>query len=661
MKKKARSGYYLLYALLLGLSFYFYGGKIQSFPSEIHAWTESDRLALAVGFYENGHQLYLPQTLSLETENGVTAVDLPLVEWLVSFVMRMAGSSDPFWFRLFHLLISLLGFGFLYAWLLRWTASVFRSILAVLFVFITPVIMYYQAGFLPSLPCLSLLWIGYYFYFKYIEKRDSNTDLYWTIAFIGLAALIRKTYVIFLVAVFCQEFLFWLRTRKIEPKALVAFLGMATLFVGYFLYNQYLTEVYGSRFLNTLCPPANWSEFWLSTMTIFGKWSAQLMSFAQYLLLGVGLLLAFTLTVKNKWEVFDWQVWTHIGILSLGVLSFFVAMQRQFFDHEYYFIDSFYPLLFLLFFWALSKLSFDKKYWNTTFRCLGAALLLLGAYQAKVIQKEKDAPLHWKRLTKVIKDFEGSKELLKELNISKESKVLVLEAYASNATLLLLERKGYALRSNRKEKIQKALTLDVDYIAVSDMYFTSDILVTYPSILGTLERVGGNGKVSIYRKIKRKEALSLEAALGIGEHILIRDSLILSSKNIGVDWRNIQVDSTMLGATFVNSQQEYGLTYSKVFQADELSRVLLEGQFKSKANCIAILSFFVKKGAETLHYWEFPMEAYQQDLSDWLPMQFLFDIPESVDGEIRIDCFLWNRNRCEIYSKEIVVTAIGPK
>lgn len=67
---------------------------MNEFPSFIHAWSQSDRYAIALGFLNNDLDLFHPETYiynkqfpnwwNYAYENTVTSVDFPFLEYIVA-------------------------------------------------------------------------------------------------------------------------------------------------------------------------------------------------------------------------------------------------------------------------------------------------------------------------------------------------------------------------------------------------------------------------------------------------------------------------------------------------------------------------------------------------------------------------------------------------
>ncbi len=247
---------FFLSVVLISLSVFFFRDSISLFPSFIHAWTQSDRYAIALGFLNNGLDFFHPQTFNLVTTDAITRVDFPIHEYLIGIIMKLTGNHEPVVFRIYILTYGLIGLGFLFRLSALFNKSFFKNLFVVLFLFLCPVFLYYADGFLPSIPSLSNLFIGYFFYFR-SKKQDSSKDLRSAILFLTLAALARLPFFIFLFAVFGQECLGYLRNRKIMKGEVVAFGISFLIFASYQLYNSYLGKKYGSQFLTYFLPPKN--------------------------------------------------------------------------------------------------------------------------------------------------------------------------------------------------------------------------------------------------------------------------------------------------------------------------------------------------------------------------------------------------------------------
>jgi hypothetical protein len=59
---------------LLILSFVYHHKYINEFPSHIHAWAQSDRYALSLGFLDNGLNFLKPQTFTYNHQFPISGI-----------------------------------------------------------------------------------------------------------------------------------------------------------------------------------------------------------------------------------------------------------------------------------------------------------------------------------------------------------------------------------------------------------------------------------------------------------------------------------------------------------------------------------------------------------------------------------------------------------
>ena len=89
MNSSDKKSILIIVLLLLGLSVLLYESTINLFPSFIHAWTQSDRYAIALRFLDNGFDFFHPATFNLQTLEGITRVDFPINEFIVAISMKL--------------------------------------------------------------------------------------------------------------------------------------------------------------------------------------------------------------------------------------------------------------------------------------------------------------------------------------------------------------------------------------------------------------------------------------------------------------------------------------------------------------------------------------------------------------------------------------------
>jgi hypothetical protein len=510
-----RSGAIILLLVLGVVSALFYGKSITMPPNGHHAWAMADYHAMAIKFADNHLNIFQPQTFSLTTKDGITASDFPLPAWLTGVGMFVTSSDKPVIFRVLTLCFGFLGFFFFYRGLCERGIKALDAVLLTLFLWFLPGLVYYHDGFMPSIWALSAFLIG-----LWAMQRDIRGDnRFWAVA-IGafvLAALIRKPYVLQLLAVGAWHIF----TRKDTRKTLIGIAGLG-VFALWQIYDWHLYRTYGSIFLRDLMMPHSTREAWLLITSAWKKWASIWLSPLHI----IWLLLAIILTVKQlrtrKGE--DQSTAWHFGGALFFGLFYVIVMLRQFSDHEYYAIDSFYPVVFVGVLYSAQTMC--KPTWHRP--VLLGLTLLAGVWAFRT--------LHWysTRAQNAIAQktnmvYGESRQLLESLGVPKDARILVFEAYSSNLPLIGMGRSGYCLLSSKAESQEAGLALQPDYAVCLDTNFVSEVVNDNPAVVQELEYVGRNQDLWVFRPGNRP-GQTLEKLLAIAHSTLVDTSLSTSEE-----------------------------------------------------------------------------------------------------------------------------------
>jgi len=279
---------------------------INEFPSHIHAWAQADRYALTLGFINNNFNFFKPETFVMNPyfphgwrvplNESITAVDFPAHEFIAAIVMKVSGIRSPWILRLYILLYSFVGLIGLFKLSNLLTGSFAKSIFVVIFTATSPVFVYYQGGFLPSIPSFSNAIIGIYFYTRYLHN-SRDRDYYFAVFFLTLAALSRISFSIPLIAMMALEFIRIIQKQtRLKPKLLPGILSVSII-LAYFFYNSYLKNKYGSIFLSEIRPANNFGHVKEIFNIIYNNWFYHYFSIIHYYIFGIITVIAL-ITVK---------------------------------------------------------------------------------------------------------------------------------------------------------------------------------------------------------------------------------------------------------------------------------------------------------------------------------------------------------------------------
>ena len=501
--------------ILIGLALFFLQRNyMDEYPQYIHAWAEQDHYALALGFINNGFDLFHPETMIYNKQfpcwwkepsaTTITSADFPIHEYIAALLMKLFGTTSPWVFRLWTLLWAFIGLLFVYR-IAFWVTKKFTKSLFVSFVALcSPVFVYYSNGFLPSIPALTMGIIGLWFYLKYYESQ-ARRHFHLSIAFLTLALLMRTTFAIELIAILCFELLRVIRKESTLPDKLPSIVVSAALFLAYFLWNRHLRELHGTIFLSQLVPPEDWQDFKELVADTYHKWTFHYFLRLQYLTIVVLALAALVVAILQKRTPKPTQapsddshtklsLWWLPLIETFGCLLFAVAMMQQMPFHDYYLLDTF----FLPFIFAVALLSRQIQVRRLSARIVEAiavvVLCIFWVRGAKTMQEERrtmeyDGVYSYERL----KDAD---KVMDSLGISRDAKILCLYGYAQNGPFIQMGRKGYTMMWDEEGWLETALSWDYDYIVIENGKF-SEHLDKNRELLSRLKKIGGNQHFSV--------------------------------------------------------------------------------------------------------------------------------------------------------------------
>ncbi|MDP2237335.1 MAG: glycosyltransferase family 39 protein [Bacteroidales bacterium] len=630
----------IVFLILSALSIVFFSASIFQFPSHLHAWTQSDRYALAIGYVDNGMALFLPSTNNLHPKyppakplnnpKGITKADLPVVEYISAAVMKITGKNHPFIFRITTLLIGLAGLMFLFALFRKSGGSFILSLLTVLFAFFAPAFTYYLNGFIPSIPALSFALAAIFFYTSYLQNnRFSNFAI--SVGLFCLAALIRPPFIMPLIAVIMVQIFFGFRKGKNLKNEIIAATSGLFVFGVFQIYNFWLGQNFGSLFISNLMPAGNIAEFIDLTALSWNKWKFEYFSEVHYALMITAGLLLFLFRKKLKDKVFGRLAL----IATLTLLASFVylfAMALQFPNHDYYFLDSFFLPLILLTGTGFALPASDSilRKIILTLVTIVAGILMFNASRA--VQKARYTTHSWDRTEMIRQLFEGSSDLLAENQIPLDAKILVLDAYTSNVPLLLLNRKGYTVINTDSTELAEGLKSIFDYIAIPNRTLASDVIRNYPSLSQWLVPVANNGKIGLF-------SLDKSAAEKPFIELLMPDKLHLVYAEQDSTMSCLKPDDAFLPLIDTTFSFQNNSDFSILFESFATSEQAINGLH-------FVLDITSEDGSR--HYDSFPLSPFFEGNKSVAKMEVFLNIPSINQVDTKLKCYIWNPGKNEI-------------
>jgi len=668
MKKHYRDLTAIITIVLLGILFQI--NYINDFPSHIHAWSQSDRYALSLGFVNNDLDFFKPETFSLLKNNqnpadwkypsteSITAVNLPIHDYIPAIFMKITGDRSPWFFRLYILLYAFVGLFFLYKLSYLWTKSFYPSIFIVIFTATSPVFVYYQGGFLPTIPSLSNAIIGIYFYSKYLFKQK-HKYFNLSLLFLSLAALSRTPFAIPLIALLILEFVRVLKKEsKFIPKIIPVLISVLIILF-YFFYNNFLTAKFGSIFLNNILPARSFDEAVEIIKQIKENWSTQYFSSLHYIILAASLLGAGYILISKKQSSQKERSFflLLVVLIFIGCIAFALLMLRQFINHDYYFLDTFFlPTILLL----IITLSFFPIKNTILINRLSKVTMLLICIPfiiyASNSQKERRVTGHWDRTTATINNFKNSEHFLDSIGIPGNAKMLVIDAYATNIPLILMNRKGFPIIKTTRENIIKSLEWDYDYIVLQNEFFLSDIFSVYPEIITKIAKIGDNGNISICTHSDSLSDQTLIGFLGLDHEYPVFESRMTYDTISNNLWQNTQSTSVLSYSGnkcgILTQDMMYGLTY-KTQKLEAITKsqstLLLSSFFRGDGSNDCDIVVSISENGQNSYYKTFNLQDIIVKQGSWEKVNLIFELPKVTSEDYEFALFILNSGKTELY------------
>lgn len=655
-----------LFILIVG--FVLHKDYLNEFPSHIHAWAQADRYALALRFADNNLNFFEPETYifnhqfpydwNVPSEKSITPVDFPIHDFIPAIIMKLTANTSAWLFRIYILIYGFVGLFYLFSLSKLITGDFYKSIFITIIATTSPVFAYYHSSFLPSIPSLANAFIGLYYYAKYIHN-DKNKNFNLTILFLTLSVLSRTTFAIFLTAILGLEFLRIIKQKsQIKSKIIPILLSISSILFFYF-YNGLLRAKYGSDFLSFLRPAESFQESIEILKLVKERWLYQYFSIIHYLVFTILISAAAILITKKRTKVKK----ENLTILYLSHISFFgcivfaFLMLRQFPDHDYYFLDTFFLPILLYLIIIISVIPFNgkrniTKIYKVSIFIISIALITNAFYT----QKSRRLTGYWDGTMATVNNFEGADIFLDSLGIAKDAKILVLDAHAPNLPFILMGRKGFTNMSTKKDVIQRALTWDYDYIVLQNEFFLSNIYYSYPEILTKIKKIADNGKISVCILNEVDTAQSLAQFLNLEGKIPIFEKSMTFDTIADESWYNTnsKSDINTVNESYgvLTSNMEFGITYkTKALPAITLktSTLFFDAKFlhDTISSCKIVVSINENEKRTYLKVYE--LSRILKSKNKWEQVNLLFQLPKVKNKDYEFSIYIWNTGRNNLF------------
>ena len=496
-RSSTRLNLIFLFCFLLISFLYNYQKILFHRPYSNHVWRQADCLSITMNYYKENLSFFTPEVHWIgDKGNGKTISEFPIIYFTVAQLWKIIGQEE-FIFRLINMLIVFLGLFYLRKLSYEILNDSFWSLFIPLFLFTSPLLIFYTCNFLPNAPALGLVLTGSYYYYLF-DKHKTRKNMILSMSFFLFAGLLKLTSLIIFTAIFSAILLngiYWIIKRKYSAKLLfyriLPFITVTFIITIWYLYAHFYNKHnHRGIFLQEIFPIWELSvEKRKETFELFYR-NLIPSFFNKQTLLGISIIFLFSLSTSKKKNL---KLTSILVITFIGIIIYFLLFFRAFHVHDYYLTNLlvFIPLLLLTFLYYL-KFNHNKIFKSILTKSLFTILLLVLVTQGALKNRLKYNSKKYSELSNVFikkserdywdyyhwsyknnfKAFETITPYLRELGLTRYDKILSFSDGSINHSLYLMDQKGltkfgYGIL-NDNERVEFAIKQDCKYLIVSE-------------------------------------------------------------------------------------------------------------------------------------------------------------------------------------------------
>lgn len=455
-------------------------------PRATHNWRQTDSASFALHYVLNDMNFFKPGTMWHGTNNnGLTASECPWLYYIVAVFYKIFGIHDGF-ARSVNLFFFFIGSWAIVKMMYDWSKNVVASISIAVFIFSSPIVAFYGFNFIPNVPAMGLVFVGWYCFYKYYLTQKLNWLIGFAITFL-LAGLLKVTALISLVAIGGIWFLEITGLQKFRKEGKLFSNPMAALVsliiplvgaIGWSMWAKAYNKLHDSHlFLMGIKPFWNMQEHeskrlirrlnetWFETM------------FDPPLL---GLCLAsvlFVIFTKKKHHPILW--WMNLLCL-LGCTCYFLLWMSQFGMHDYYQIELLIaPIIGLITLFVYLNKSFPKVTGSKLFAVCIAVFAFINIWQTRINMNYRYNAKYnfYGDVPPVLYRTNDVQHFLKKNNIQYPDKVISIPDISPNITLYHLRLQGYTEifmgHKMNQGRVKDLAKKGAKYLIISDKKYLS--------------------------------------------------------------------------------------------------------------------------------------------------------------------------------------------
>ena len=422
-------------------------------PQSLHLWRQCDCLSITMNYYQDNNRFFEPAIHNLGNDGtGKTASDFPLIYFFVAQLWKVFGFHE----FIYRLIVLLFFFSGLFALFKIFEKILMDSVLAItssLYLFTSPTLVYYANNFLMDIPVFA------FFY-----------------AVAGLLKISSLLSFIAIVGIFILE----LFSKKLSPGKKIFQNSFRQILI---LISVVIVQIIWYRYAALYNMKNNGGIFLIGTLPIWDSSIPQVK------------VTLDAIREHIKWDYFREEtqeviVFMFVSILlfykkinkillfltvsiSIGVLLYILLFFQALKDHDYYTINLFILIPFILLsFLLLLKDKFNSVYTSVLFRILVIAFLVHNIDFSRRRIEGRYNSKGWENETYIenIQSYKDISPYLRSIGINKNDKIISLSDNTINSSLYFMNQKGWTnwAISGDSVKIREKINFGAKYLLINN-------------------------------------------------------------------------------------------------------------------------------------------------------------------------------------------------
>lgn len=666
MKLNFSKSVFALPFVVLGCWFFlFYQELPGQFPQSEYAAEMAGELSLIQGYVDNGFNFFSPTSLKLNVADdnfsGISAAAFPLMPYLSSFLVA-SGMDEILAYQSILYVFSASGIIFFLLLCHLFVPSRKWVVVAGCLVASTPAILYLQQIPINVFPAFSLFLGAVYFGSRYIMKKVTGS-LYVLFAFALPATLMRPTYVWLLLLLFGWVFYVVFTEKRIKRvPVLVAALWLIG-YIGYLVYDVWMTNTYGSIFHDFFSWNFNISHLTTFFSDLLSR-SAVLYTLIHAVFIVFGIGLVFSAGKKNRPHVVHCFYVFVLACYLITPLIFLFAAPDYVQSGTLYFDVMLLPFVLVMIIAAKGISEIKTRYYVELVLGVSVLLFLINRDGARYFEtKEKNV----KKIV-TVKNFNHLHKKISGTGMGREDKVLVLGSREKTIPLFLMRQKGYSINKLSAYSTQDIIDIPAEYIAINQSFFIDQVVKPFPEIINYLDVVWSDDYVTLCRKRQRPQNKLLTEYYAEFRHERLRAlrTLDVSFPGSFSYWDKIDSVSRDSSSFIIPGGHEFGPTFTTTagqLGVEDGYEMVLQGDFslQDATKKTAIVMSMSSEEGDSYFYRALPVSDAACEQEGEMCTQFgAWKLPENIASGDEIKVYVWNEGRQEMRCNNISFVIYGP-